>query len=81
MQESNKITQADLKAIMRKGKPGKKQPLPVKEPLKYKQITAEIMHTDGEIMTASFYDLKDCCRYIERVAGEHYADSIRIELF
>ena len=61
--------------------PEKLEPLPEKELIKYKQMTVEIMYTDGEITTATFYDLKDCCRHIERLAAEHYTDRVRIELF
>lgn len=53
----------------------------VNEPLKYKQITAEIVFTDGGIETATFYRPSECFRYIERTVGEHYADSVRVELF
>jgi len=59
----------------------KKKPTVVNEPLKYKQITAEIVFTDGEIETATFYRPSECFRYIERTVGEHYADSVRVELF
>ena len=50
-------------------------------PLRYKQITVEIMYTDGEIATATFYKVSDCFGYIERTVSERYANSVRIELF
>ena len=49
--------------------------------LKYKQMTVEIVFTDGEIETITFYNPADCFRYIERTVTEHRVDSIRVELF
>ena len=51
------------------------------QPLKYKQMTVEIGFTDGGIKTVTYYSLSDCFRDIERIVGEHYANSVRIELF
>ena len=59
----------------------KKQAANKKKALRYKQMTAEITFTDGEIKTLTFYKPADCFRNIERIVSEHYADSIRVELF
>ena len=48
---------------------------------KYKQMTVEILFTDGELKTVTFYKPADCFRYIERTVCEEYADSVRVELF
>ena len=53
----------------------------MKTEVKYKQITAEIFFTDGEIKTATFYNLKDILGYVDQSAGVRYVNSIRIELF
>ena len=49
--------------------------------IKYKQITVEITFTDGEKEMKNFYSPAGCFRHIEKAVTEHYADSIRIELF
>ena len=59
----------------------KPKPTTANNPLKYKQMTVEIAFTDGGVNTATFYSPADCFRYIERTVTEHYADSVRVELF
>ena len=60
----------------------KKQKITISNnPLKYKQMTVELAFTDGEIETVTFYSPADCFRYIERTVTEHYANSVRVELF
>ena len=59
----------------------KQESVAVASPLKYKQLTVEFAYTDGGIETVTFYSPSDCFRYIERAVTEHYADSVRIELF
>ena len=52
-----------------------------KNQLKYKQIAVEITFTDGEKEMNNFNSSADCFRFIEKAVSEHYADSIRVELF
>ena len=52
-----------------------------KTPIRYKHMTIEILFTDGQVKTATFYDLKDLLNYIEQTVAICYTDSIRIELF
>ncbi len=59
----------------------KPEPTTANKPLKYKQMTVEIAFTDGGIETVTFYSPAEFFRYIERTVTEHYADSVRVELF
>ena len=49
--------------------------------VKYKQITAEIFFTDGEIETINFNTPEDFLDYIAKTIRVQFVDSIRVELF
>ena len=49
--------------------------------IEYKQMTVEILFTDGEMTTANFYTTNECFEYVERSVRERWADSVRVELF
>ena len=59
----------------------KKQPVKAEGQVRYKQMTTELLFTDGEIKTVTFYKSAECFRFIERAVCEHYADTVRVELF
>ncbi len=59
----------------------KPKPATANKRLKYKQLAVEFAFTDGGTETVTFYSPADCFRYIERTVTEHYADSVRVELF
>lgn len=49
--------------------------------VEYKQITAEIFFTDGEVETVNFENLDDFTQYLNKTARIQFVDSIRAELF
>ena len=49
--------------------------------IKYKQMTLEILFTDGQVETVTFYNPENLLRFMAQIIRTHFADSIRIELF
>ncbi|MBN2456729.1 MAG: hypothetical protein JXB29_09380 [Sedimentisphaerales bacterium] len=49
--------------------------------IKYKQMTLEILFTDGRMETVTFYTLENFMNFMNQTVRTNYTDSIRIELF
>ncbi|MBN2456850.1 MAG: hypothetical protein JXB29_10025 [Sedimentisphaerales bacterium] len=69
------------KKIRREKQNKHQQPDTAERQPKYEQMILEILFTDGQMETVTFYKLEDLVEFMDQTARSRYTDSMRVALF